>query len=522
MGLWVAGGDTSPPPLVIGALGNSFTAGSVYGYVGLDSELTAFATAVPIDLSASQYAIDAYTFASHLADATSTTFAASEVWTDCILQGHTNAMQPANLAATLADGRELYERFRAASEGVRCWLWQTVKTPATTLQQVITGYTELKEEIEGTFPDAQVGIIRQGEGFHYLGADLASSHRFYRDWYEPADYHPNENGSAFTALLHYVAITDRTVTGLLSSLAYTALGKVMTVDKTELEIRAYRWAKYGYAPVIILIDPANQTKSEGESATFSITTLSPTEVTYQWYRDGVLLPGETENELTLAAVELADTDAEFRCDATNTEGTVQSLVATLTIGAPMVPIYFNFMRPGFTVPAPASDGFYWNTANAVGLDDASSLEGTVRAALKDRNNTATSVSLRFVEMTGAGANNIGPTGVLGLPNEVSAQFFAVAGGGPYMEMRWEGLTPGLSYRTRFPGLRNVAGTRTTRTTVTGTTVVVVDFNAAVTPATMPEATVIADASGYITIRVEAWTPTDLSFGYLTCLLLDTP
>jgi hypothetical protein len=67
----------------------------------------------------------------------------------------------------------------------------------------------------------------------------------------------------------------------------------------------------------IKTQPANQSARESETATFSIKATG-VNLTYQWYRNGVLIPGATSTSYTTPALDLvADQGAVFSCVVSN-------------------------------------------------------------------------------------------------------------------------------------------------------------------------------------------------------------
>jgi len=84
------------------------------------------------------------------------------------------------------------------------------------------------------------------------------------------------------------------------------------------------------APPAIATHPESQTVVEGEPVTFA-TTVTGSLVTYQWERDGVAIPGETSDSLTLPTTTVSDDGATFRVVATNAAGSATSSPAVLTV-----------------------------------------------------------------------------------------------------------------------------------------------------------------------------------------------
>lgn len=82
------------------------------------------------------------------------------------------------------------------------------------------------------------------------------------------------------------------------------------------------------APVITK-QPASAAVTEGENVTFAVTATGDG-ITYRWYKNGAAIDGATGAAYTFAAA-LADNGAVFRCEVSNSAGTVKSNEATLTV-----------------------------------------------------------------------------------------------------------------------------------------------------------------------------------------------
>lgn len=511
-GIW-AGGS---PARVLAALGNSFTKGTVYGDIGLADELNALASDTGANLAASQYVVDNTWFGELYDDAACTTFINGQDWTDAILQGHSTAGQAANFDTHRDFGVLLAGRFLTKDINTRIWLWQTSETDVTTLAESVAFYAALKTAIEAAYPAARVEILRTGEGFYYMGCDPVAS-PVLRTWrVDPV--HPSETGSTFNALHHFAKITRRSISGAIAGTAYAGLGKTMIEGDSVIEDAAYAWALADEAIPVISTQPASDSVNEGEDASFSVVAISPDMATYQWLEDGVEIPGATSSTLELVGVALADNGKVYSVVVTNALGSVTSANATLSVGASgMTPVYINFMRPSFSPGSPAADGYYWNTINGEGADSTAVLQGNVYSSFKDRTNVATGLALRIVYSVGGGSsNNTTNVSYLGIP-ELIAEHYWVSNAGEVQDFRIEGLTPGQSYRIEFGAARGAGTQRMVRVQLVGaTTGTPVDYDAgwATEPTSIYYADMVADASGYISVKWRDWTPTTLAFGYL--------
>jgi len=87
---------------------------------------------------------------------------------------------------------------------------------------------------------------------------------------------------------------------------------------------------------IIVQAPQDVTVWQHQAAVFSVTATG-TEITYQWQKNGVNIPGATSSTLTITDPVLADDGAQFRVVLTNEAGSVTSTTATLTVLPALVP-----------------------------------------------------------------------------------------------------------------------------------------------------------------------------------------
>lgn len=84
---------------------------------------------------------------------------------------------------------------------------------------------------------------------------------------------------------------------------------------------------------LIITQPANQSVVVGNSATFTVAVTSASPVTYQWFLNGVAIPGATSSFYTFTNAQLTDSGDGFYVQVTNAVGSVSSNVATLTVSS---------------------------------------------------------------------------------------------------------------------------------------------------------------------------------------------
>jgi glucose/arabinose dehydrogenase len=115
--------------------------------------------------------------------------------------------------------------------------------------------------------------------------------------------------------LYYLARGSGSSTGVVYKVSYTA----------------------SQAPAITT-EPSNTTVSVGQPATFTVAASGSAPLSYQWQRNGVNVAGATAASYTLAAAQLSDSNAAFRCVVTNSFGSATSNPAMLTVTSNTPPI----------------------------------------------------------------------------------------------------------------------------------------------------------------------------------------
>ena len=96
--------------------------------------------------------------------------------------------------------------------------------------------------------------------------------------------------------------------------------------------------------------PANQTASAGQSATFSVAASGTAPLAYQWQRGGVDIAGANSPAYTTPPVSSADDGARFRCVVSNAFGSATSNEAVLTV--------VSNQPPTGTITQPAAGALY--------------------------------------------------------------------------------------------------------------------------------------------------------------------
>jgi hypothetical protein len=86
----------------------------------------------------------------------------------------------------------------------------------------------------------------------------------------------------------------------------------------------------------ITTQPANQTVTVGQTATFSVTATGTAPLSYQWQKNGTNIAGATSASYTTPATVIGDNGATFDVIVSNTAGSKTSSMATLAVNAATV------------------------------------------------------------------------------------------------------------------------------------------------------------------------------------------
>jgi len=86
----------------------------------------------------------------------------------------------------------------------------------------------------------------------------------------------------------------------------------------------------------ITTQPANQTVTAGQTATFTVVAGGTAPLSYQWQKNGANIAGAIGANYTTPATATTDSGSTFRVVVTNTAGSITSSAATLTVNAATV------------------------------------------------------------------------------------------------------------------------------------------------------------------------------------------
>ncbi len=109
-------------------------------------------------------------------------------------------------------------------------------------------------------------------------------------------------------------------------------------NTSTLEGMLWRVDYVGTGAPVFSAQPQPRLQTIGETATFTANANGSDPITYQWQRDGQIIPGEINKALTLNNLMLSDSGTLIRCVATNAYGQVASQTALLRVTANQRPV----------------------------------------------------------------------------------------------------------------------------------------------------------------------------------------
>ncbi|WKL03688.1 X2-like carbohydrate binding domain-containing protein [Paenibacillus amylolyticus] len=87
---------------------------------------------------------------------------------------------------------------------------------------------------------------------------------------------------------------------------------------------------------VITSQPSDQTVTEGQTATFTVTASGDAPLSYQWKKNGTDIIGATSSTLTVTNAQSVDAGS-YTVEVTNTAGNVTSHAALLTVNSVSLP-----------------------------------------------------------------------------------------------------------------------------------------------------------------------------------------
>jgi Big-like domain-containing protein/HYDIN/CFA65/VesB family protein/pectate lyase-like protein/immunoglobulin I-set domain protein len=198
----------------------------------------------------------------------------------------------------------------------------------------------------------------------------------------------------------------------------------------------------------ISLQPANQTVTTGQTASFSVAATGTAPLSYQWKKNGAVISGATSSGYTTPATTSSDNGAQFTVAVSNTVGSVTSSAATLTVTSIQLSVVpgsvsfgnvtvnttntqtikltnsgtanltvsqatvsgSGFSISGLTLPATLGPGQSTNFNVAFAPANAGSMTGSVRVVSNATNSPAT------ISLSGTGVSNTPPSVAITSPS----------------------------------------------------------------------------------------------------------
>jgi hypothetical protein len=149
----------------------------------------------------------------------------------------------------------------------------------------------------------------------------------------PLNYQWQKNGANIagaTAASYTTPVTTTADSGSTFDVVVSNTAGTVTSAAATLTVSAA-----AVAPTITT-QPANQTVTAGQTATFTVVAAGTAPLSYQWQKNGANIAGATAASYTTPVTATSDSGSTFRVVVSNTAGTVTSAAATLTVNTAAV------------------------------------------------------------------------------------------------------------------------------------------------------------------------------------------
>lgn len=218
---------------------------------------------------------------------------------------------------------------------------------------VATSFAEAAENVWNTSPLPPVIVYQPASSTNFAGSPVLLSAvaagqgqgGLTYEWLKNGSLYSNPDGNTNVLFFPSASVSD---SGLYQLVATTPHGLSATSAVANL------WVTNPAVPPTITVHPTNRMVNFGQTATFAVAATGPGTLTYQWNRDGVPIPGETNPLLTIPNVQTNNnTTGTYNCGVTNEFGGVLSSNAVLTaVPVPLVSIAYlrTLVDPVFFLP----------------------------------------------------------------------------------------------------------------------------------------------------------------------------
>src|SRR6266704_3409015 len=121
-----------------------------------------------------------------------------------------------------------------------------------------------------------------------------------------------------------------TITPSNAGYTFTPVSQNVTVSTANVSGVNFTDTAVAVAPSITT-QPASQTVTTGQTATFNVAATGSSPLSYQWRKNGTGILGATSSSYTTPATTSSDNGAQFSVVVSNTAGNATSAAATLTV-----------------------------------------------------------------------------------------------------------------------------------------------------------------------------------------------
>ena len=140
-----------------------------------------------------------------------------------------------------------------------------------------------------------------------------------------------------------------TVTPSRTGYSFSPVSQTPTLNGANVSGVNFSASSSATAPAITT-QPANQTVTAGQTASFTVVATGTAPLSYQWQKNGANIAGATAASYTTPATTTADSGSTFRVVVSNSAGNVTSAAATLTVNTA------SFNISGTVSPGSAGSG----------------------------------------------------------------------------------------------------------------------------------------------------------------------
>jgi len=181
------------------------------------------------------------------------------------------------------------------------------------------GRTSLSPEFPSITTQPASQSVRVGEAVLFTVGATGTS---------PLSYQWRKNGAAIGGANSATYTTPATTTSDNGAQFTVLVGNSAGTVTSDAAILTVNASSVGPS---ITTQPASQTVTAGQTATFSVTASGTAPLSYQWHKNGTAINGANSASYTTPATSISDNAAQFAVAVSNSAGTVTSNAAILTV-----------------------------------------------------------------------------------------------------------------------------------------------------------------------------------------------